>query len=73
MNYILTIKTLIEAIKAVEELMPESAGKEKFSAAIELVEAVVGSVQGSLPALQRIATLIVTAFRATGAFTKKTA
>ena len=71
MNYILTIKTLISAIKAVEALMPASKGKEKFDAALALVEAVVGDVTPIIPALQAIAALVVTGLRATGIFAQK--
>ena len=68
MNYILVIKTLTASIKAVESLMPESSGKDKFDAAIAMVEAVTGSVQGALTALHAVATIIVTGLRATGVF-----
>ena len=73
MNYLLTIQTLVAAVKAVEQLMPDSKGKEKFDAAIAIVEEVVGTVQPLLPALMAIATLLVNGFRKTGAFATKTA
>ena len=71
MNYPLLLTTLISSIKAVETLMPSSQGKDKFDAAIVLVEAALGSVQSILPSLQPIATLLVNAFRASGAFAPK--
>ena len=71
MNYILIVQTLVASIKAVEQLMPDSPGKDKFDAAIALVESVAGSVQSVLPALQAIATLVVNALRVTGVFAKK--
>lgn len=73
MNYLLTLQTLIAAIKAVEQLMPGRKGKEKFDAALALVEAVVGDVTPIIPALQSIATLVVTGLRATGIFAQKAA
>ena len=73
MNYLLTIKTLISAIKAIESLMPDSKGKEKFDAALSLVESIVGDVTPMIPALQAIATLVVSGLRATGVFAKKAA
>lgn len=72
MNYLLLLQTLTGAIKAVEALMPASAGKDKFDAAIMLVESVVGSVAPMLPQLQAIAALVVTGLHAVGAFTKST-
>ena len=71
MNYLLLIQTLIAAVKSVEKLMPESAGKDKFDAAIVLVEAIIGDVQPLVPVLMDAATLLVKGFRATGAFEKK--
>lgn len=71
MNYLLIINTLIASIKAVEQLMPDSKGKEKFDAVIVMIESVVGSVSPLLPALEMIATTLVHGFRASGLFTKK--
>lgn len=73
MNYLLLIQTLIASIHAVEDLMPDSTGKEKFDAAIKLVEAVVGEVQPMIPALTAVATLVVNGLRATGKFKKPAA
>lgn len=73
MNYILLIKTFIAAVKTVEALMPDSKGKEKFDAAIAIVEEVVGSVQTALPALVLLATNVVSGLRESGAFKKKAA
>ena len=73
MNYILVLQTLVASIKAVEQLMPDSPGKDKFDAAITLVESVAGSVQSVLPALHAIATLVVNALRVAGVFAKKAA
>lgn len=72
MNYILLLQTLTGAIKAVEALMPASAGKDKFDAAITLVESVLGPVTSIAPQLEAIATLVVNGLHAVGAFTKST-
>jgi hypothetical protein len=69
MNYLLLITTLISAIKDIEALMPASAGKDKFDAAIALVQGVVGDVGPTLPALASIATNVVNALRKAGVFT----
>lgn len=68
MNYKLLITTLIGAIKAVETLMPESPGKEKFDVAISMVEGVVGELTDLLPALQLVATTVVAGLKAAGVF-----
>ena len=70
MNYRLLITTLIAAIKTVEALMPASSGKEKFDAAIVMVEGVVGELDGLLPALQAVATTVVNGLRAAGVFAR---
>jgi hypothetical protein len=72
-NYILLIQTFIQAMKDVEALMPESKGKEKFEAAIEMVENIFGKVTGMIPALLGVATTVVNALRAIGVFKKKAA
>jgi hypothetical protein len=73
MNYILLIQTFISAVKAVEQLMPASKGKEKLDACIAIVEQIFGDVQPLVPVLTAIATSTVTALRAMGVFKAKTA
>ena len=73
MNYKLLIATLIAAIKSVEALMPDSPGKEKFDAAIAMVEGVVGELTELLPALQLVATTVVSGLRAAGVFAPRKA
>lgn len=68
MNYLVLIQTLIQAIHTVEAMMPTSAGKQKFDAAIAIVEGVVGSVGPMLPQLVSIATMVVNGLRAVGTF-----
>jgi hypothetical protein len=68
MNYLLLIQTMISSIHAVEQLMPESTGKQKFDAAVTLVEAVVGDVQPMIPALMTVATTVVNGLRSAGVF-----
>jgi hypothetical protein len=71
MNYLLLIKTFIAAVKSVEALMPESKGKEKFDAAIAMVEDVIGNVQPLIPALLLVATTVVNGLRSVGVFKAK--
>ena len=66
MQYILMIKTFIAAIKTVQELMPESAGKDKFAVVMHLVEEVVGKVDSYAPTLFKLATLLVDGYRSAG-------
>ena len=54
MNYLILLSQLISSVQAVESLMPASAGADKFKAVITMVEAVLGSVQAELPAIQAI-------------------
>jgi hypothetical protein len=68
MNYVTLLSTLISAIHAVEALMPNSPGKEKFDAAITIVQGVVGDVAPIVPQLMTIATTVVNGLRAVGKF-----
>lgn len=68
MNYITLLKTLIDAIKTVEGLMPASTGKDKFDACIAIVEEVVGDVTPMLAPLAAVATVVVNALRRAGIF-----
>ena len=71
MNYVLLIKTLIEAIKTVENLMPASPGKDKFDVALAMVEGVMGDMSELAPKLLAVATTVVTGLRAAGVFAPK--
>jgi hypothetical protein len=71
MNYLLLIQTMISSIHAVEQLMPESTGKQKFDVAVTMVEAIVGDVQPMIPALMTVATTVVNGLRSAGVFKTK--
>ena len=72
MNYFNMIRAAIAAIKAVEALMPNSAGKEKADAALILVEEVVGNIGDQMPFLLDFFTHVVDLFNKLGIFQKKT-
>lgn len=44
MNIFVLIPTIIQIVKLIESLMPESKGKEKFDAAMGAAEQVLGAV-----------------------------
>lgn len=44
MNIFVLIPTIIQIVKLIEGLMPESKGKEKFDAAMSATEQVLGAV-----------------------------
>jgi len=71
MNYVLLIQTIINAVKSIEELMPESKGKEKLDAAVALVEGVFGSLAGNYAAISKVIATVVSALNAIGIFKKK--
>lgn len=71
MNYLILIQTLISSVQAVESLMPASAGADKFKAVVTMAEAVVGSVQVELPAIQGIVKVLVDGFNLSGLFKRK--
>lgn len=72
MNYILIVKTAIAAVKSVEELMPDSTGKEKADAALAFIESVLGDITNITPALLTMFTTLVNLLRAIGVFKTKT-
>lgn len=72
MNYKLLIATFIALMHHVEELMPDSPGKEKFDAVITMLEAVTGDLSAVTPTLLRTATTLVKAWKALGIFKSKT-
>lgn len=72
MNYLILLSQLAQAVVAVDALMPQSAGADKFKAVITMVEAVLGSVQSQLPAIQGVVKVLVDGYHATGIFTHKT-
>ena len=65
-RYLLLITTVIHAIKAVEQLMPASAGKDKLDAALAIVEAIVGDITKEAPALVSVIATLVAGMRTTG-------
>lgn len=73
MNYLILLSTLISAVQSVETLMPTSTGVDKFKVVVTMVEAIVGSVQAELPAIESIVKTLVDGFNAIGKFTKKAA
>ena len=73
MNYLLLLPIIIQAIKAAEELLPESVGKEKFSFVVDTLEMVSGVAVSNVPALEKYVTVIVTLFKFLGIFQSKSA
>lgn len=69
MNYLVMLKAFIAAIKLVQELMPASAGKDKFETVLVLVEEAVDCKIGDLgPQLFKIATFLVETYWSNGTF-----
>jgi len=71
MNYIALIQAIISAIKTIEQLMPDSPGKEKADAVIALITEIFGDVTPQLPAITATITNVVTTFKAIGLFQSK--
>lgn len=71
MNVFAIIKIVVGAVQAVEQLLPQSKGKEKLDAAIAVVTEVVGDVVPILPALEKLIETIVKGFNALGIFKKQ--
>lgn len=68
MNYITMIPFIISTIRALEDLMPQSPGTEKFSALVSTIESVYGSIVSDQPALQKYVTGVVNLLKLLGVF-----
>lgn len=68
-NYVLLISTLLQLIKQIETLMPDSPGVDKLNAVLAAVEGLFGQVQGLAP----IVNTFVATLNASGVFGKKAA
>lgn len=65
------IPSIIATIKAVEEAIPMSGqGKAKTDMVIGIMSTVSDEISGIIPALERVISVIVSAFNTTGVFTK---
>lgn len=73
MNIIALIPTIIDIIKALEQLMPESAGKQKLDILIATIETTVGEVIENKPALEKLVSAIVSILKVVGVFKSRSA
>ena len=67
-DFKLLVGTAMNLIKNVEELMPDSAGADKFNAVIAGLNTLVGDVSAFVPQLEVFATTAVNALRSVGSF-----
>lgn len=70
MNYITTITTVIDAVKAIEALMPSSTGKDKLDAVLTTISNTVGLIESQIPAITSLIGAIVSILNAAGIFKK---
>lgn len=73
MNILTLIPVVIQAVKAIEELLPNSAGAEKLKAVIDTIEAIYGTVLENVPAMSKFISAVVSIANALGVFKKKAA
>lgn len=66
------ITAVIDAVKLIENMMPDSAGKDKLDAVLALVEKLFGPVTDLLPKVAGIVSLTVSTFNTLGIFKKST-
>lgn len=71
MDYVRLVPTIINSVKAIEALMPQSSGKDKLDAAIKMIEEVYGVVSENLPQIIAFITTLVSLFNSIGIFKKK--
>lgn len=71
MNYIQLIQVAVSAVKAIEQLMPDSPGKEKAEAALTMITEILGDISEQVPALLALFTYVVNILRQIGVFKVK--
>lgn len=69
MQYVLIIQSLLSLIKAIEEFMPNSTGKEKLDAVLVALTGLYGEVPNVTPVINTF----VATLHAAGIFVKKPA
>lgn len=73
MNPVTLIKSVVQAIKTIEAVFPDSTGKEKLDAALALITSAGETVAAMLPSITALITTIVSIYNLVGTFTKKAA
>lgn len=72
-NIFALLPLVIQLVKQVEVMMPNSAGVDKANAVIASVEAMCGTLGPMLPIIQSFITVVVGGFNSLGLFHKATA
>ena len=70
-NVLVLIPTIIDLIKAVEVLLPQSSGKDKLDAVLAALGNIAGEVTNLAPVVTPLIAAIVKGLNALGVFTKK--
>lgn len=70
MNWLTLISILVNVVKTVETVFPDSSGKQKLDTAIHIVSSVVDNVAPMVPQIQAIIATLVSTFHAAGVFTR---
>ena len=71
MSIIALIKAITAAVRAIEELMPESGkGSEKLAAIRAMLEGAVDGLEQKWPAIEKIIGAVVSLYNAIGVFKK---
>ena len=71
MNYFLLIPQIIATVKALEELLPDTPGKQKFEMLLKTLEDIYGTVVENIPALEKFVTAVVNIAKVLGVFKSK--
>ena len=71
MNFLALIPVIFQVVQAVENLFPNSPGKEKFDTALKIIEQIYADVEANLPTVTGIINSAVSLLNMTGVFTKK--
>ena len=72
-NILVLIPTIVNAVKAIELMMPQGTGSDKLAAVIATIESIYGALNESMPAITNFIGVVVAGFNAMGFFKRKAA
>lgn len=71
MNYLALIPVVFQVVRAIEQLMPNSQGKEKFEAALKMIEQLYNEITVATPVVTPIINTAVALLNLKGEFKKQ--
>lgn len=70
-NILTLIPVIVNAVKAIEQMLPQGSGQEKLAAVIATIESIYGALGEAMPAISNFIGVVVAGFNAVGLFKRK--